>query len=173
MEVYAEVDKRDVARVFRVIRKVEPDATAELRSQLKTKMQPLAAKIASEYPSVSPIVNFQNPAWKWADGKVTGKVSFTPGGSRRGAGRTSLVSLSMNYGKAIAPQAYELIGRRKNFSPQGQALYDAIQRRLPGWPNGGRMFYSKFVSSAHAVKMITVDIINKWSDKVSQSLDVK
>lgn len=170
----AELDKRDVARVFRVLKEVEPDLVKELKSQLVKELKPLASKIASEAPSSAPIDNFNVGYWKWRYGKVTGKVGFTPGNSKRGAGRTSLVSLSMSYPKdAIAVQALELIGRRKNFTPSGKALYDVIQRRLPGWPNGGRLFYTKFVSSAHATKMVTVGILNKWSADVSRKLDVK
>lgn len=175
MDISAQVDKRDVQRVFRVLKKVEPDAVKELKNQLVPRLKPLAAKIASQAPASSPIDNFNVGYWKWRYGKVTGKVSFTPGSGRKGAaGRTSLVSLSMSYKDTdLGVRMLEFIGRRKEFTPSGKALYDAINRRLPGWPNGGRLFYSKFVGSAHVVKVETVGIINKWSEQVSQKLDSK
>lgn len=166
------VNARDVARTFRVLRRVDNDLVKELRSGLRTELKPLAQSIAANYPSGTDLEGFRQTFGRWEWGvKVAGTVKVTPGRARKGAGRNNLVSLGMNF-KGAVPYVVEMFGwRSKGKTPQARVLYGAIQRRFPGWPNGGRLFYKDFLSERDRVTRESVDIINDWTVKVNQELN--
>lgn len=169
--ITAELNADDVARTFRVLRKLDPDAVTELRKELRGELNPMAKAIAAKYPSNPPLSGFMQTFGRWGWGKVTGTVKVTPGKSRKGAGRNRVVSLSMNYQNAT-PFVVEMIGRRnKGISPQGQVLYDQVQRLFPAWPKGGRIFYNDFQAKWRTAYDASEDIINRWSEKVSRELN--
>jgi hypothetical protein len=108
---------------------------------------------------------------RWGWDRVTGTVKVTPGKTRKGAGRNNLVSLSMNY-KTATPFVLDMIGRKNpGISPQGQALFRAINDQFPAWPNGGRIFYKPFKAAASNIQGHAETIINRWSVKVSEELN--
>ena len=171
MDIEVSVNAEDVARTFRVINNIEPDLVKELRQELRSDMAPLAKAIAAKYPSdPGRLYGFNQAYNKWAWGKVTGTVRVTPGKTRKGAGRTNLVSLSMNY-KSATPFVLDMIGRRNSgITPQGQKLYQVINDMFPSWPNGGRIFYKPFKAARGQVTSSAITIINRWSQKVSKEL---
>jgi hypothetical protein len=164
------LDADDVARTFRVLRKLDPDSVKVLRTGLRNDLKGTAKAIAGEYPAQPLLSGFQQTFGRWDWGKVTGTVKVTPGKSRKGAGRQSVVSLSMNY-RSATPFVMDMFGQRSTGrTPQGRNLYRVLQDRVPGWPNGGRIFYGKFLRQREAVISRSVDIINKWSDDVTKEL---
>jgi hypothetical protein len=171
MNVQGKLDATDVARTFRILRKLEPDLVKELRSELQGELKPLAKAIAAKYPTSPTLSGFTRTYGRWGWDKVTGTVKITPGKTRKGAGANNLVSLSMNY-KSATPFVLDMIGRKNpGISPQGQALYRAINSDFPSWPNGGRIFYKPFLAARENIVGHTERIINRWSDKVSKELD--
>jgi hypothetical protein len=166
-----QVGVENTAKTFRILRNLEPDLVKELRQELQSDLKPVAKAIAAKYPTQPTLSGFEQTYGRWGWDKVTGTVKITPGKSRRGAGRTSLVSLSMNY-KSATPFVLDMIGRKNpGISPQGQALFRAINNQFPAWPNGGRIFYKPFKESRDQVVSSAEDTINRWSDKVSRELD--
>jgi hypothetical protein len=182
MNVEIKVNADDVSRTFRVLRKIEPDLVKELRQELQSDLKPTAKAIAAKYPTQPTLSGFEQTYGRWGWDKVTGTVKITPGKTRKGAGRTNLVSLSMNF-KSATPFVLDMIGRKKdklgNYSSnrylapygQGPALYNAIQRRFPSWPNGGRIFYKEFLESRSSVTSAAVSTINRWTNKVNKELN--
>jgi hypothetical protein len=164
------LDANDVARTFRVLRKIDPESVKALRSGLRSDLKPNAKAIASEYPTRPLLSGFMQTFGRWGWGSVTGSVRVTPGKSRKGAGRNALVSLSMNY-RTATPFVMDMFGQKTTGrSPQGRALYRVLQERVPGWPNGGRVFYKKFLAQRADVTNRAVNIINKWSEQVSREI---
>jgi hypothetical protein len=176
------LDADDVARTFRVLNKIERESVKALRSGLKKELKSTAKLIAGEYPTQPLLSGFRQSFGTWGWGAVSGSVRVTPGKSRKGAGRQSVVSLSMNY-KNATPFVIDMIGRRPrdlgNYSSdrykktpygQGMALYRNVHSRISGWPNGGRVFYKKFLQQRQTVISKSVDIINKWSEQVSREI---
>lgn len=165
------VDAASVSKTFRILRNLDPDLVKELRQNLRSDLQPVARAIAEKYPTEPNLKGFEQTYGRWGWDKVTGTVKVTPGKTRKGAGRNNLVSLSMNY-KSATPFVLDMIGRKNpGISPQGQALYRAVQKRFPAWPNGGRIFYSEFKEYREYVVDAAEKTINRWSDKVSAELN--
>ena len=164
------VGTENVAETFRVLRKIDPDLVKELRKELQSDLKPLAKAIAAKYPSQPTLSGFERAYGRWGWDRVTGTVKITPGKTRKGAGRNNLVSLSMNY-KTATPFVLDMIGRKNpGISPQGQALFRAINEQFPAWPNGGRIFYKPFKESREKVVSAAEQTINRWSIKVSEEL---
>ena len=164
------VGTENVAETFRVLRKIDSDLVKELRKELQSDLKPLAKAIAAKYPSQPTLSGFEQAYGRWGWDRVTGTVKITPGKTRKGAGRTNLVSLSMNY-KTATPFVLDMIGRRNfGISPQGKALYVAIDDQFSGWFKGGRIFYKPFKESREKVVNAAEQTINRWSVKVSEEL---
>lgn len=167
----AKLNATDVARTFRVLRRLEPDSVKELRTELRSDLSPMAKALAAKYPANPSLSGFMQTYGRWGWGKVTGTVRVTPGKSRKGAGKNNVVSLSMNY-KTATPYVLEMIGwKSQGRTPQGRALYDQVQRLFPGWPNGGRLFYRDFQADWRTAYDKAETIINRWSEKVSKELN--
>lgn len=165
------LNRRDVARTFRILKRVDNDLVKELRRELRGELGGVAKAVAAEYPATTDLAGFQQTygRWEW-QGRVAGSVKITPGNARRGAGRKNVVSLSMNF-KGAVPYVFDMFGHKgTGNTPQSRVLYGALQRRFPGWPNGGRIFYKKFMESRATVVGSAEGIINRWSEKVSEEL---
>jgi hypothetical protein len=175
------VGRIDTANTFRVLRNLEPDLVNELRSNLRSNLNPVAKAVAAKYPSEPALSGFARTYGRWGWDKVTGTVKVTPGKTNKGAGRTNLVSLSMNY-KSATPFVMDMIGRKPgnigNYDSdrysqpygQGMALYRAIQNKYPSWPHGGRIFYKAFQLQRTRVVDSAEKIISRWSIKVNEEL---
>ena len=171
MDLKLSVNASDVSRTFRVLRNVDPDLVKELRKELQSDLKPIAKAIAAKYPSSPTLSGFEQAYGRWGWDKVSGTVKVTPGKTRKGAGRNNLVSLSMNY-KTATPFVLDMIGRRNpGISPQGQALFRAINEQFPAWPNGGRIFYKPFKEARNDVTSAAETTINRWTDKVNRELN--
>jgi hypothetical protein len=164
------LDATEVAKTFRIIRNLDPDLVKELRKELQSDLRPTAKAIASKFPAAPTLSGFAQAYGRWGWDKVTGTVKVTPGKTRKGAGRTNVVSLSMNY-KTATPFVLDMIGRKNpGISSQGRALYDQIQKQFPAWPNGGRIFYKEFKAVRGEVVSAAESTINRWTGKVNREL---
>ena len=164
-----QVNANDVARAFRVLKKLDPDLVKEFRSGLQTDMKPVAKAIAAKYPSEAPdLKGFDQAYNKWAWGDVVGKVSITPGKSRKGVGRNNLVALRMQY-KQATPWVVDMMGMQNpGVTTQGKRLYRALMRRFPGWPNGGRIFYKEFMARRGEVMADAERIMGRFIDGINK-----
>lgn len=181
--IQGSVGRESVAATFRILRKIDPESVRELRKELQGDLKPVGKAIAAKYPSQAylsglegytrikydpssgQIVSKEN--WKWS--QVVSKVNITPGKSRKGPGLNNLVSISINFKGAI-PWVTEFAKVDSAPTPQGRALVRNIEKRFPSWPNGGRIFYKEFLSTRSQVISSTENILNRWSDQVSEEL---
>ena len=177
----ASLNADDVARTFRILRKLDGESVKVLQKELRTELDPMDKAIAAQYPTAPVLSGFRQTYGRWGWGKVTGTVRVTPGKSRKGAGRKNVVSLSMNY-KTATPFVVDMIGRHQgklgNYNSaryqapygQGPALYRNLQGAFPAWPNGGRVFYKEFQDRWQTAYSASERIINRWADDVTKEL---
>lgn len=177
-----QVNANDVAKAFRILKKLDPDLVKEFRTGMASDLKPVAKAIAEKYPSApylsglegytrvsfnaekGTIVSKEN--WKWSN--VVGKVSITPGKSRKGVGRNNLVALRMQYKGAIPWVTDMAKDTGSNLSPQGAALVRNIEQRYPGWPKGGRIFYKEFMARRGAVFADAEKIMGRFIDGINK-----
>lgn len=171
MRYVVEVDANELQRVYRVLRKVAPDLTKELRQELNSELKPLARAIASKYPTnPGRLYGFYWSYDRWDWGKVVGSVRTTYGKRRGGGNRDNLVAISMGF-KSATPYALDMMGRVGfGSTPQAEKLYQVINRMFPNWPNGGRIFYKPFKDARPNISKHAENIINRWSDRVTKEL---
>lgn len=177
-----QVNAADVARAFRILRKVDPDLVKEFRSGLGGELRPVAKAIAQKYPSGPYLSGLEGRSrvtynaqkgeivvkenWKWSE--VVGKVNITPGKSRKGVGRNNLVALTMNYKGAIPWVTDFARADSSKLKPQGRALIRNIESRYPSWPNGGRIFYKEFKAREGEIFGSAEKIMNRFIDGINR-----
>lgn len=173
----AEVDAQDIARVVRVLRKVEPSLVAELRTSMKSGILPIARSIEARVNS-NPVplsgMNRESATrtnrYRWAKAKAS--VSVTPGYSRRSA---NLVTIQYRVpkdraGLAIAENAGT---KSRGATPQAQFFIRRIEEVAPGWPKGGRFLYRAFMPYKSAVYGLGENILKRWIAKTNQELEAR
>lgn len=163
------VNADEVRKVLNVLKKIDPEATKALRSQLKNNLSPIAQQIAQSVPVQAPLSGFINngdTAW----GAVTAKVSFTPGKSRRGA--NSLVSIRIDAGNKRGFYIAELAGSRsKGQTNAGRILIQQLNTRKNMKGKGGRYAYQQFRFIRPDVVRIATEILNKTFARLERMLD--
>ena len=143
MQVTGKLNAADVRAALRELRKAEPESVKDLRKELKSKLVPFAAQIASTVPIDPPLSGLaNNGATAWS--AVAGKVSFTPGKNRVNA--TNLVAIRIDpLNKKRGLYIAELAGSRSaGATPQGANLISVLNQRRPMKGRGGRFAYNQF-----------------------------
>ena len=141
--ITATLDASDVRAALRELRKIEPDSVKDLRKDLRSKLVPFAAQIASTVPIDPPLSGLaNNGATAWSP--VKGKVGFTPGKNRVNA--TNLVAIRIDpLNKKRGLYIAELAGSRSGGStPQDGNLISVLNQRRPMKGRGGRFAYAQF-----------------------------
>jgi hypothetical protein len=171
----------DVSRAFRILRKTEPELVKEFQKGMKTELAPMAKAIAQKYPTTPYLDNLggyrrvtfnkikntieTKDNWVWS--QVVGKVSITPGKARKGVGRNNVVALRMQYSGAI-PWVTDFAKQNASLTPQGRALVRNIERKFPGWKNGGRIFYKEFMAHRTEAFDKAEKIMEKFIDGINK-----
>ena len=177
-----QVNSADVARAFRILKQLDPDLVKEFRTGLQSDLKPAAKAIAAKYPTSPYLSNLEGGTrfsynretgnidvkenWKWS--QVVGKVSITPGKSRKGVGRNNLVAIRMQYKGAIPWVTDFAKADSADLSPQGKALIRNIESRFPSWPNGGRIFYREFQARRGDIFDKAENIMGKFIDGINR-----
>lgn len=174
MSVRAEVDARDMARVARVLRKLDTSLVDELRSSMKQGILPIAeqiAKRANSYPiPMSGMAN--NGRTKWGALKVSAsKISVTPGRSKKSP---NLVTINFDGKKAVGLAIAENAGTRTSGNGlRGQYFIARINSMVPGWHNGGRFLYRAFMPYQPHVYRLADNILKRWISKTNNELEMR
>lgn len=169
-----ELDARDVARVMRVLRSVDKELVADLRTSLRTDLKPVGKAIESKINGLrAPMSGMMREGVRkpnrTAWGRVSSSVSITPGTSRR---NTNIVSININASKAVGIAIAENAGTKsRGKDARGASFIRRIEWVVPGWPNGGRFVYRTFMPFKSSVYAMATDIINRWSEKTSRELE--
>ena len=159
----------DVSRGFRLLRQLDPELLKRFKSELQTDLKPMAKAIAEKYPTapyLSGLDGYVSENWRYS--QVVGKVSITPGKSRKGVGRNNVVALRMQYKGAIPWVTDMAKDTGNNLTPQGKALVRNIESRYPSWPYGGRIFYKEFQLKRGEVFDKAEKVLDKYIDELNR-----
>ncbi len=164
-----EVDAVELRKVLKVLKAIDPETSASLRTNLKGPLVPLAQQVASAAPQEAPLSGFaNNGATGYAAPK--GKVSYTPGKGRSGA--KNLISLRIDSGKKRGFYIAELAGSRSTgYTASGRALIEQLNARYPMKGKGGRFAYKQFRLIRPDVVRIATDILNDTFKNLERMLD--
>lgn len=159
MQVKATLDAQQVRAVLKELRNIDPQIVKDLRKELRSDLLPIAQQIVSAVPNNAPLSGFNNNGTTgWS--ALKGKVSFTPGKSRRMA--NSLVSIRVEQtGAKRGFYITELAGSRSaGKTPQGNNLITVLNSRWPMKGRGGRYAYKQFRLLRPDVVKIAERILN-------------
>lgn len=175
LSMRAEVDARDIARVVRVLRAVEPSLVAELRTSMRSGVLPIAKMLEGRVNQNAAPMSGMNRRGvtkpnrlRWAKGAAT--VSVTPGYSKKSP---NLVTIAYRVPKtAVGLAVAENAGSKSaGNSPQGRAFIRQITTVVPGWPDGGRYLFRSFMPYRPHVFRLAENILMRWVDKTNRELE--
>ena len=147
----ATLDARQVRNALKALKELDADSRKKLNADFRTKINPVANQIAQSVPIQPPLSGF-GTAGRTGWGAVKGKVSFTPGRSRRTANHLVSIKVSQIDGRAglnIAELKWGSTGR----TAAGQNMTAVLNQRFPTEGLGGRFVYKKF-------RMLRPDLVN-------------
>lgn len=164
------VDPKELRKVLRVLKTVEPTVTTDLRAKLRTSLAGVAKTVAAEVPREAPLSGLRKQN-KWGWRPKGGSVGFTPGTSRV-KNATSLVSIRVGYGsKKGTPFGVWIAEHARNSrSSKGAALIRGLNRRRPMQGKGGRYAYDKFRRLRPEVVKTATDILNTTLKTLAKKL---
>lgn len=164
-----EVDASELRKVLKVLKAIDPETSASLRTNLKGPLVPIAQQVASATPQEAPLSGFANNG-PTGYAAPKGKVSYTPGKGRTGA--KNLISLRIDSGKKRGFYIAELAGSRSSgYTASGRALIEQLNARYPMKGKGGRFAYKQFRFIRPDVVRIATDILNKTFKDLERMLD--
>lgn len=175
VQVRAEVNAQDMARVARILRKVDKELLNDLgrsmRGGLGGTAQAIAAQANMNGAPLSGMLSHRGDT-KW--GNVSGKVSTTPGRSRFGWG--NLVTFNIDAGKGSRGMYISEFAGSKNpngspIDARGPWFVGMLNIRTPGWEKGGRYVYRAFMPFKSKIYELADDLLTKWSEKVNRELE--
>jgi hypothetical protein len=153
-----EINQAELKRVMRVLRELDPQIVKDLRTELKSKIKPVADQVAAAVPIEAPLSGMRNNGpLAWTGVRAT--VGFTPS-KKQGS---SIVSVRINplQGKRGLYLA-ELAGSRSSgVTDAGRNLIAVLNERKPMKGRGGRFAYAQFRMQRPDVVRIATTILNK------------
>lgn len=156
-----EVDANEIRLVLRRMKEIEPETNKILKRQLVIELQPIADGIAEHMPDTYPGIPsgfFHNGPTGYRAPK--GKVSFTPGRSKRNA--TNLVSIRMDAGRQRGFYIAELAGSRsRGETRSGRSMVFQLNQIQPMKGKGGRFAYSQFRLQRPAIVEKAERVLNR------------
>lgn len=195
--VQARASVEDVRRVTRALRDYEKNSIRKLRSDLKTRLNPLAGAIAMGIPKQSPLRKPRRGGgmdhrgqtkWRGVNKPV---IEFTPGRRRDGSHR--LVNIRMTGGKRGLGFDYaELAGirrrppkamskpyqrrndgtvRQHRLNGQGDGLIRALEEQVMRKP--GRFAFSGFLRRRKEMTKIAAITMNEAANRVNEKIRVR
>jgi hypothetical protein len=175
MSVRAEVDARDIARVARVLRKVDKELLNDLGRSMRSGIGGTARDIAAKAnANGAPLSGMRghNGNTKW--GNVRASVSTRPGRMRSGWG--DLVTINVDAGKTSRGMYISEFAGSKNpngspFDARGPWFVGMLNLRVPGWDKGGRYVYRAFMPFKDNIYRLAESLVEKWSERVSGELE--
>lgn len=162
------LDANDVRRVIKALKEIDPQIVKDLRRGLRTKLSSVAQQVASAVPQDPPLSGFRNAGGtQWS--RVTGKISFTPGRSRKTGNHLVSLRVQPRVGRGV--YIAELAGSRSDgYTASGQNLIRVLNERQPMKGRGGRYIYAKFRLLRPDVIKITEDILDDTFQMLEKEL---
>ena len=171
----AEVNAQDMAKVARILRKVDKELLNDLgrsmRSGIGGTARDIAATANQNGAPLSGMTN-HNGNTKW--GNVKASISTRPGRQRFGWG--DLVTINVDAGRASRGMYIaEFAGyKNSNGSPtdaRGPWFVGMLNLRVPGWDKGGRYVYRAFMPFKATIYRLAESLVEKWTDRVNVELE--
>jgi hypothetical protein len=167
------LDASQVRRALTLLKSIDEEAVKDLRTDLKTRLSPLATQIANAAPPVSepPLSGMANRG-RLGWGPRKGTVGFTPGKNRANA--TNLVAIRVQ-SVPVAGQAgfmfAELAGTRSGgLTATGANFVSVINQRAPLTGKGGRYFYKQFRLLRPDIVKLAESILNGTFARIDAEL---
>ena len=169
----AEVNAQDVARVARILRKVDASLVDDLRQTLRGPLFPIAQMIAARANAFSPPMSGMRAdqgRTRWGALRITpSKISVTPGRSKKSP---NLVSMNFDGSRAVGLAIAENAGTKTNGRPlRGQLFIARINSVVPGWQNGGRFLYRASMPYQPHVYRLAASLVERWAEKTNRELE--
>jgi hypothetical protein len=170
-----EVDARDMAKVARILRKVDKELLNDLgrsmRSGIGGTAQQISASANANGAPLSGMTN-HNGATKW--GPVKASISTRPGRSRFGWG--DLVTINMDAGRTSRGMYIAEFAGSKNpngdtISARGGWFIGMLNVRVPGWSKGGRFIYRAFMPYKLSIYNLAENLLDDWTRRVNNELE--
>jgi hypothetical protein len=168
-----EVDARDMAKVARILRKVEKELLNDLGRSMRTGIGGTAQQISADANAngapLSGMAN-HNGATKWGPVKAT--ISTRPGRSRFGWG--DLVTINMDAGRSSRGMYIAEFAGSKNASSsdaRGSWFVGMLNIRVPGWFKGGRFVYRAFMPYKLSIYNLAENLLEDWTRRVNNELE--
>lgn len=185
------VDASKVRTVVKELKELEGNAIKDLRNNLKTAINPFAAKVQSGVPSAAPLKNMSHAGRSaWSPTKYL--VSFTPGTYFKGKNEHPLITLKFT-GKGSVGFDYAELAGASNLKPrplskahtrrgqqkevryrnngQGRGFIDALNRKFPSRYKAGRFTFVKFKAMQPAISQVALMILEKYAAEVNKRID--
>lgn len=164
-----EVDARDMARVTRILRRIDNELIADLRVPMKQAILPLAKMVAGRANSFSvPMSGMRRPGPKQF-APVAASVGITPGFSRK---NPNLVEIRLKPTGGAGMFIADMAGRvSSGKSPQGMSMIRTLNSVVPGWQNGGRYIYRAFMPYRQTLYNLANNILDRWVDGTNRKLE--
>jgi len=161
------LDARDLQRALRALRSIEKDHVKQLRAELKGGVQGVADRTAKAMPQSPTLSGFaRSPGW----GTPQGKVSFTPGRSRKNGNK--LLAVKITSSKEGSILISEFAGNKsKGKTATGRSMIESLNNIKPIMlRREGRFAYPHFRTERKTVFQDAKQIIEKYMDIVERQL---
>jgi hypothetical protein len=161
------LDPVQVKRVMRILRELDPQIVKDMRTELKSKIKPVADQVAAAVPIEPPLSGMRNNGpLSWSS--VRPAVGFTP--SKKQGNSIVAIRVNPQKGKRGLYLA-ELAGSRsKGFTDAGRNLISVLNERRPMKGRGGRFAYAQFRMLRPDVIKIATTILNKTFEDAERRL---
>jgi len=168
----AEVDARDMARVARVLNRVDKSLIDELKSSMKAGIVPIGQLIAARVNAGGvPLsgMGHRGPT-RWLPVKMSvQKVAVTPGMSHK---NPNLVTMNFYNKQARGLAIAENAGSKTaGSSPQGKAFIRNLNVIVSDWPQGGRFLYRAYMPFKPHVVNLGANILKRWIAKTNKEIE--
>lgn len=167
----ATVVVKGLEQTLRILRDFEPELYKQLRDELKGVLQPLASKIETAAPKISPFAGRRKDGMshngRTAYKGMTAKPEITPL-SYRGSNGTRRIASIVSAGKdSVGFDIIEMAGKTtRGKTKSGQALIENLRGKPP------RYTYPNVEAMMPQVEKDILGIVQTASTKINRRLDV-
>jgi hypothetical protein len=158
------LDANQLRAALKALKQIEPEAGKVLSRELKSKMSPIAKQVADAVPLAPPLSGFGNQG-RTGWGPAVGKVSFTPGRSKKTGMNLLAIKVSQRDGRAGLNIA-ELKWAGSGNTASGRNMIAVLNQRFPTAGRGGRFVYAKFRMLRPDVVSMAERILNKAFERL-------
>jgi hypothetical protein len=164
-----EIDPKAFRKALVALDNIEPESKKRLSDELKSSLNSYASQLADKMPAISPLKGM-NHDFDTGYNKPKGKVSFTPGSSRKTSGR--VLAIQLDAGRQRGFYIMELAGTRsKGKTRAGRTMIERLNRDKPlTGKRGGRYAWREFLKMFGDVQRIADKAINDALKRLEKSL---